>query len=395
MLFPFLNRITRNFDQEVAKTIPGEIVHQNIYDAQWYVIGKPIDFSENRLTKVTVWSKDYVVWKEGRDQYNALQNACPHRGASFSDGSLHKSAPLSDGSLHKSAPLSDGSLHKSAPLSYGSLHKNCVVCPYHGYEYDGEGNLVNVPGIDLTHAYNMNQTRAQSFDVVEDGGWVYLNTFPYWEFNLTRGSLSNNLYSEPERLQGFNCVQLEMDYHADPRLLTENGLDISHIGFVHSFGNRDNPCPIDENPPKQVGPNRFSTTYNYAAGPDSLAKKIFGATLLQVQNEFVLPHTSISRIRFSPHNSSEYVNTIITFASPLSKNKTRLYVKNYRNFWQHGFGDAIIRDTMRKTMNEDRRIVEHIYDADKNGKFNMRYDKLSNTFRVLYEKLYRHIGKKN
>jgi len=353
----------RHFDTEVTKTfsqIPPSVLHQNLYDMQWYVVGTPADFSYETPVKVTVWSKDYVVWKTGKTQYVALENACPHRGASFSDG---------------------------------TVESGCIVCPYHGYEYNGAGHLTRVPGIDLVNSCHSNQTKARAFDVTEEGGWVYLNTFPYSAYNMTHGSLRNNLYCEPEQLANFSRVQLEMDYLADPRLLTENGLDISHIGFVHSFGNRDDPCPINEDPPKWVGANRVSTKYQYKTGENSMAAKIFGSKLMEVENEFVLPHTSISRIRFASNNATNLTSTIITFATPLSANRTRLFVKNYRNFWRNWFGDKMIWYTMRETMNEDRRVVENIYDTEKNGRFNMRYDKLANTFRVFYEKWYN--GNKN
>jgi phenylpropionate dioxygenase-like ring-hydroxylating dioxygenase large terminal subunit len=114
-----------------------------------------------------------------------------------------------------------------------------------------------------------------------------------------------------------------------------------------------------------------------------MAKVVFGQDVLNVENEFVLPHMSIARVKFG-----SYINTIVTFATPIAHNKTRLYVKNYRNFWQNIIGDWIIRTTMWQTMQEDRKVVEGIYEHAKDGNFNMRYDKLANTYRVLYEKSY-------
>lgn len=325
---------------------------QHLYDMQWYVIGEPSDFSYTTPRKITVWNKDYVVWKTGSHEYAALDNACPHRGAAFSGGTVN-------------------------PTS------KCVVCPYHGYEFNVSGSLTKVPGVDLSPDCYTKSYDAARYDVLEDGGWVYLNTFPYDLYNKTPGSLSNNIYEDPERTANLRCVTLKMDYLANPRLLTENGLDISHIGFVHSFGNRDSPNPIDEKPPIRIGPNQYKTSYLYEAGPQSMAKVIFGSDTLRVENEFVLPHLSISRVRFA-----DYLSTIITFATPITQNCTRLYVKNYRNFWKNGVGDWFIRNTMFQTMNEDRRVVEEIYEEKKNGKFNMKYDKLSNTYRTLYEKEY-------
>jgi phenylpropionate dioxygenase-like ring-hydroxylating dioxygenase large terminal subunit len=292
-----------------------------------------------------------VVWKTGPATYTALENACPHRGASFSDGTITENA--------------------------------CIMCPYHGYEYTEDGTLTHVPGVKITPSNYLKSYNAPRYDVVEDGGWVYLNTFPYQLYNITPGYLSNNLAEDIERTDEFTCNTMQLDYNASPRLLTENGLDISHIGFVHSFGNRDSPNPIEENPPRQIGPNRYQTKFKYEAGPKSMAKIVFGQEVLRVENEFVLPHMSIARVKFG-----SYINTIVTFATPISHNKTRLYVKNYRNFWRSIIGDWIIRSTMWQTMREDRKIVEGIYEDAKDGKFNMRYDKLANTYRVLYEKEY-------
>jgi phenylpropionate dioxygenase-like ring-hydroxylating dioxygenase large terminal subunit len=355
-LYRHLFKHDQKFNEEVSKTTkPLPHVLQHMYDMRWYVIGTPSDFSSSKPEKVTVWSKEYVVWKTGTASYTALDNACPHRGASFSDGIVTKDA--------------------------------CVMCPYHGYEYDESGTLVRVPGVDLAADRYIKAYDAGRYDVVEDGGWVYLNTFPYVLYNTTPGTMYNNLLEDCERTPEFRCNFMQLDYDANPRLLTENGLDISHIGFVHSFGNRESPNPMEEEPPKQVGPNRYKTSYLYKTGEHSMAKIVFGEDLLSVENEFVLPHMSIARVKFA-----EYVNTIVTFATPISNNKTRLYVKNYRNFWRNMVGDWFIQKTMWDTMNEDRRVVEGIYENHKNGKFNMRYDKLANTYRVLYEKEYRSHG---
>lgn len=356
-IFPILNHVfhkDHQFDTEVTKTLSSVnsyTLYQQLYDMKWYVIGTPADFSTTRPTKTTIWSNDYVVWKTGPATYTALENACPHRGASFSDGTITENA--------------------------------CIMCPYHGYEYTEDGTLTHVPGVKITPSNYLKSYNAPRYDVVEDGGWVYLNTFPYQLYNVTPGYLSNNLAEDIERTNEFTCNTMQLDYNASPRLLTENGLDISHIGFVHSFGNRDSPNPIEENPPRQIGPNRYQTNFKYEAGPKSMAKIVFGQEVLRVENEFVLPHMSIARVKFDT-----YVNTIVTFATPISHNKTRLYVKNYRNFWRSIIGDWIIRSTMWQTMREDRKIVEGIYEDAKDGKFNMRYDKLANTYRVLYEKEY-------
>jgi acyl carrier protein phosphodiesterase len=93
---------------------------------------------------------------------------------------------------------------------------------------------------------------------------------------------------------------------------------------------------------------------------------------------------AIARIKF--HN---YTNTVVTYASPINESHTKLFVKVYRNFWLGYIGDYAFRSWMRTTMEEDKEIVEEI-DPDFDG-FNMRYDKLQNTYRTYYRKFYKDI----
>src|SRR5262245_56677938 len=40
----------------------------------------------------------------------------------------------------------DRCVHRQAPLSEGSLRADgCLVCPYHGWTYDGDGRCVLIP----------------------------------------------------------------------------------------------------------------------------------------------------------------------------------------------------------------------------------------------------------
>jgi phenylpropionate dioxygenase-like ring-hydroxylating dioxygenase large terminal subunit len=214
--------------------------------------------------------------------------------------------------------------------------------------------------------------------VVEKNGWVYLNTFPTY---LHTQPLQVNIFNEPEANNGFSCVFLEMDFDCYARILSENSLDVMHIGFVHTFGNRQNPAPTQELPPKQISPYHFKTSYLYESGKDSMVKKIFNIRNLKIENEFVLPHTTVARVIFD-----NYVSTVITFALPVSETKSKLFVKTYRNFWQNSAGDALTEKMMKTTMLQDKLVVENIDMRFMDGKFNMKYDKLQNTYKTFYKR---------
>jgi len=328
------------------------LTEQDKYDLQWYVIGTPSDFFTDQPKKVTVWNKNYVVWRNSEGQYSALDDVCSHKGASLAGGYLQNAS---------------------------------IVCPYHGYEFDSNGTLQKVPGICFQPSPVQNLAK---FDVVEKHGWVYLNTFSDLVPEESRATMQENIFVEEEALHKedtydpFSVVYLDMDFNCYSRILSENSLDVMHIGFVHTFGNRKNPAPTEIHPPRLESPHHFKTSYMYEAGERSLARKVFKVKDLIIENEFILPHTTVARVIFG-----QYVSTVITFALPISENKSKLFVKTYRNFWQNPLGDKMSYDLMFQTMLQDKAIVENIHPLFEDGKFNMRFDKLQNTYKMFYKKL--------
>jgi hypothetical protein len=112
-----------------------------------------------------------------------------------------------------------------------------------------------------------------------------------------------------------------------------------------------------------------------------MVKKIFNIRNLKIENEFVLPHTTVARVIFD-----NYVSTVITFALPVSETKSKLFVKTYRNFWQNSAGNALTEKMMKTTMLQDKLVVENIDMRFMDGKFNMKYDKLQNTYKTFYKR---------
>jgi phenylpropionate dioxygenase-like ring-hydroxylating dioxygenase large terminal subunit len=71
----------------------------------------------NKPRKISLYDKDYVMWKDARGNINAIENACPHMGAMLSAGWC--------------AAKSDGT--------------SAVVCPFHALEFDDRGRTI-LPG---------------------------------------------------------------------------------------------------------------------------------------------------------------------------------------------------------------------------------------------------------
>jgi phenylpropionate dioxygenase-like ring-hydroxylating dioxygenase large terminal subunit len=78
---------------------------------EWYVACAADELEESRPKGVRVLGEDVVLWKTG-GQVMAWKDLCIHRGTK---------------------------------LSLGTVKEGCIVCPYHGWEYDQSGQCTRIP----------------------------------------------------------------------------------------------------------------------------------------------------------------------------------------------------------------------------------------------------------
>lgn len=326
-----------------------ELTPQERYDLSWYVVSETRELDDEKPKKITVWGKDYVIWKTKDNKYRALENSCSHRGVE---------------------------------LSRGCVINDEIQCPYHGFQFSGTGNLTKVPGMNFEPSIVQNIPR---YSLVEKHGWLYLNTYEIpWNISDSQMDILNaNIFIEPEANDSkMSVVLLNKLFHSYGRIVSENSLDVMHIGYVHTFGNKERPAPMIEDPPKTVGLFHFKTSYLYKSGKKSMIKRIFKINDIDIDNEFVLPHSTVARVKFG----DGLVNTVITSACPINATSTRLFVKSYRNFFHGWIYDKIFEKLMDDTLLQDKSVIEGIDLHNMEGRFNMKYDKLQNVYRTLYKK---------
>ena len=348
------------YDNQVSSGETETMVVGDQINYHWYVIGEPKKFAYNKPYKMTIWDKNYVVWKTKDNEFHAIDNECSHRGASLAGGKIQTT-------------------------------DNNIICPYHGYEYDGQGVLRVVPGLNFTNTPCQN---IPTYKVVVQDGWVYLNTVPNI-FSFSDQDFPVEIYREPEATDpNHTPIFIEAKFENYGRLVSENSLDVMHIAYVHTFGNKERPSPVSEVPPHRINDTlmHYRTQYDYVSGKKSAVKRVFSLDKLKIENEFILPHTTVARVMFG-----KWTSTVITAARPVNMSHTILYVKTYRNYWNSpdkilfgqiysSIGDWITTNLMTETVNQDKAVVNGISPKDMDGRFNMKFDKLQNTYRMLYKK---------
>lgn len=131
----------------------------------------------------------------------------------------------------------DACPHRLAPLSQGRVdpETGCIECPYHGWQFDSEGNLTQLPqaepDMDIT---NIAGSKASYFPTHLAGDLIFAflpssvhgemflqSVLPEDMFPTVRDDVVNNK----------TFYVRELPYSAD--FLAENFMDPSHIPFAH------------------------------------------------------------------------------------------------------------------------------------------------------------------
>jgi len=207
--------------------------------------------------------------------------------------------------------ISDVCVHRAAALSDGYLDDDMVVCPYHGYKFDGDGKLRYIPGVEesLLEKNSKKATRTVYYKTMEQAGLVYI--FPD---AMRAGAVEQHVkpFLLPEATDPtFRAIEGTAEIRAPANLVVENLLDMLHISYVHSFGNMQDPLPYSEkyellydDDAAQLMPYA-RTTFYYHSGPTSISKVVGKVDEVVVENEFHIPYTTVTRVSHSMHASRQ------------------------------------------------------------------------------------------
>lgn len=193
----------------------------------WIAVGSAAALKGLGPQQITIMGRDFVVWHteppKGSDEeveWSVQADVCPHR----------------------LAPLSQGRVDPES---------GCVECPYHGWQFDTDGTLINIPQLE-----NENEVyRARRM-----GG--SLQNFPvHLAGDLIFAFLPSSIHGEmfpmelkPEQMYPYLAEEIEKEttyysrvlpYSAD--MLIENFMDPAHIPYAHHKlqGSRADGLPIE------------------------------------------------------------------------------------------------------------------------------------------------------
>lgn len=251
---------------------------------------------------------------------------------------------------------SDLCVHRGGALSDGWIKDDCVVCPYHGWEYDASGACAKIPA-NKTGIPIPKTARVDSYPVVEKHGMIFgfLGDLPEDE----RPPLPDLPYiDDPD----YRRIEGSFTWNAHVDRVLENGIDISHTPFVHggSFGNKDKPEITAYDVKLGEWCAIFSSELDPPA-PKGLWKKLYpeDRETTKVEAGFWMPNVSILSVRLPLGHMVIYnLHVPVDDHTTISKFATlRTFMKDGPQGWLK-VADA---DTKRRTLkifSEDQHVVE-------------------------------------
>ncbi len=251
--------------------------------------------------------------------------------------------------------LSDTCVHRGGSLGKGWVKDGCVVCPYHGWRFGGDGKCVTIPSIGYDGKPPA-RAKVDSYPVQEKYGLVF----------AFLGDLSEEerppLYEIEEYGQEgwrqHQMIILDVDFYYERSI--ENGLDPSHNEFVHPAQGFPAMLTEDLQRPLDVIDIPWGSKFKLNFRPKNLDTKL-SAIRDKKFNGWASswhygPNTLVTWIQFSEHNAfHQYF-----FEAPVDENHTRIYFLNLRNCMLEPENDQSIRDVNYLVVEEDISVLNEL-----------------------------------
>jgi phenylpropionate dioxygenase-like ring-hydroxylating dioxygenase large terminal subunit len=283
----------------------------------WYAAGQAKLFKVEKVVLITIFEKPIVVWR------------------------------LKDGSL---SALLDRCIHRNAPLSEGKVINSCLVCPYHGWTYDHEGQCVEIPS-EGDHNERIPHKGVESFPIKEAYGliWVWMgkNKVP------TEEPFAMPIMKD----LGWHSYYMETTFNNNVTDLVENFMDVPHTVFVHKgwFRDRKKIC-IKANIERTT--NSVLVTYdqpNDAIGFSKWLANPKGLPMRHTDN-FYMPN--ITRVDYI-FGEEERGFIITSTCTPIRPFETKVYTLiSYKFGWMTPVARLGLAAYTRKVINQDVWIMD-------------------------------------
>ncbi len=246
------------------------------------------------------------------------------------------------------AALLDRCPHRNAPLSAGRPAAGRLACPYHGWQFDGQGVCRVVPG--LCGASEHPARNVAAYAAAEQDGFVWVYAQPG---AAPAGPPPRFAY---QHARGYATITGEAVVNAALPDALENFLDATHTHFVHAGLIRSEGQRREVSVIVRRSADGVEAEYPDEGKQSGLISRLFGADVDDVFGRFRLP--SIAELEYRARGQTKMLITLCF--TPETPTRQRLFavVSGQAPPLLGGVAALAIRVLFRQALWQDRAIME-------------------------------------
>jgi phenylpropionate dioxygenase-like ring-hydroxylating dioxygenase large terminal subunit len=280
----------------------------------WYVACRSRQLSQKPLAR-SILGIPMVLFRDGSGNPGALLDRCPHR---------------------------------NAPLSLGRVCAQGVLeCAYHGWQFDGSGACVRVPG--LLGKDDGKQRRVTSFATREQDDLIWVYATP--DCQPTNVPIT----CRPADTGKYTSVVREVQAEASLHATIENALDVPHTAFLHKGlfrGKKQHEIAVSV----RRTPNQVEAEYRGEPRPEGLVGRLLspGGGIVEHWDRFILP--SIAQVEYRLGDQAHFL--ITSLCTPISDFRTHMYaIANFRTRLPGPLVKLALEPIAARIFKQDARIL--------------------------------------
>ncbi|WP_236795209.1 Rieske 2Fe-2S domain-containing protein [Amycolatopsis sp. GM8] len=198
----------------------------SVFPTGWFQLGWLDDLQPGEVKPLRLFSRELVQFRTAGGDVHVLDAHCGHMGANIGHG--------------------------------GWVEGECVVCPFHGWQWGGDGINRYVPAEDRA----IDRRRQRSWPVTVTNGIVWIwhdaqGREPQWQPHATQPEFGRDDYYPLKP----HCTRHYPDAVARPQYLVENNSDVEHLRWVH--GTKSPVRLVDQVEDGPYMETTISLTYGY------------------------------------------------------------------------------------------------------------------------------------
>jgi phenylpropionate dioxygenase-like ring-hydroxylating dioxygenase large terminal subunit len=288
----------------------------------WYPIGLSEQVTGEKPFKTQVFGLPFVAFRDAAGAAHVLSDTCAHRGGS---------------------------------LSAGLVKDGCVVCPYHGWAYGGDGKCATLPSLGRDNKPPA-RAKVDAYPVQEKYGLVFA-----FLGDLPEADRPPIYEIEEWGTPGWKNQTYVLEVNAYYERSVENGLDPIHNEFVHPMQGAPFLTPERQREPLPIEDIPWGSKFYMSFGGKvdrntDLNSMKTGKQVGAAGSWHVGPNQLVTWIQLTEHNAfHQYL-----FEQPVDDGHTRIYFLNMRNWLMEDKHDERVKEVTMKVVHEDVAILEKL-----------------------------------